>query len=166
MLNSTNRHQEEANHYRQVVKWNPDHFKAHRDLAWLLANCPDLSLRNTGQAVEHGKKAVELMPTDWTCLQVLGIAFYRAGDWNGALKELNQSVKLRKEADGYHLFFMAMAHGRLGDSARAHECFDQAVRWMVKTSPKHAELVCYRAEAAELLAIKEPTPNGEKEKQP
>jgi hypothetical protein len=51
------------------------------------------------------------------------------------------------------LFFLAMAHWRLGDKEQGRKSYDQAVDWMEKNKPKDEELRQFRDEAAELLEI-------------
>jgi len=57
----------------------------------------------------------------------------------------------------YDLYFLAMCHQQLGDSARARQCFDLALRWSAShqesLAPYVAELTAFRAEASELLGI-------------
>ena len=53
-------------------------------------------------------------------------------------------------------FFMAMAHGRLGNEHDAQKWYGQAVEWMEKNDPDDESLRRLRAEAAELLGIAEP----------
>jgi hypothetical protein len=44
---------------------------------------------------------------------------------------------------------------RLGEKDKAREWYDRAVQWMDKNQPKNDELRRFRAEAAELLELKE-----------
>jgi hypothetical protein len=48
-----------------------------------------------------------------------------------------------------------MIHSQLGDKTEARKWYDQAVEWMEKNEPRHEQLRRYRAEAAELLGVKE-----------
>jgi hypothetical protein len=52
-------------------------------------------------------------------------------------------------------FFLAMAQWQLGNHEEARKLFAQAVEWMEKSESKNNELHRSRAEAAELLGIKE-----------
>jgi hypothetical protein len=51
------------------------------------------------------------------------------------------------------LFFLAMAHWKLGDRKQAHEWYDKAVGWMVKNEPRNKELHRFRVEAEQLLGM-------------
>ena len=52
-------------------------------------------------------------------------------------------------------FFLAMAREKLGESEKARAEYDRAVEWMKQVKPKDDELRRFRAEAAELLQIKD-----------
>ena len=64
-------------------------------------------------------------------------------------------MELRKGGDSFDWFFLAMAHWQLGEKDKAREWYDRAVQWMDKNQPKNEELRRFRAEAAELLELKE-----------
>jgi uncharacterized protein HemY len=50
------------------------------------------------QALRHAKRAKELTPRDATVREVLGLAAYRVGDWNEALRELRTYRRFTGEA--------------------------------------------------------------------
>ena len=83
------------------------------------------------------------------------MAHYWAGSWKDAVADLEKSMELRKGGDAYDWFFLAMAHWRLGNKAEPRMWFDKAVEWMEKNQPKSEELRRFRAEASELLELKE-----------
>ena len=63
-------------------------------------------------------------------------------------------MQLRNGGDSYDWFFLAMAHWQLGETDRARQWFERAVRGMDKQFPKaKEELGRFRAEAAELLRV-------------
>jgi tetratricopeptide (TPR) repeat protein len=149
---------------KEKAKLGPDNSLTLRtmyNLAELLANCEELHLRDPAQAVELMTKATKTtnMPHKGHCLEMLGVARYRAGDWQGSLDALKQSMQLLKGGDSAVWFFAAMAHCRLGDKEQSRKWYDRAVRWMEKHRPKDKELRRFRAEAAALLGVKE-TANG------
>ena len=58
------------------------------------------------------------------------------------------------QSGAYDLYVLAMCHYRMGDAARAKDCFDRAVRWQQQATLRPAqveELNAFQAEAAELL---------------
>jgi tetratricopeptide (TPR) repeat protein len=129
----------------------------HNELAWLRATCPEMNYRNPGKAVAAARKAVELEPERGEFWNTLGVALYRAADWTEARAALSKSMTLRRGGDPFDWFFLAMAHWKLGGQSEARKWYDQAVQWMEKTKPKDDELRRFRAEAEELLQIKDRT---------
>lgn len=122
-------------------------------LAWILATCPDLKLRDPKRAVEFAEKAVELTPKEGIYWNTLGVVHYRTGDWKAALAALEMSMELRNGGDAINWFFLAMAHWQLDQKEQARKWYDQAVQWMDKNKPKDEKLIRFRAEATALLGI-------------
>jgi tetratricopeptide (TPR) repeat protein len=141
--------------YWKAIQINPRFAQQANDLGWRLATAPDPKQRDGRQAVAFAELAVKAAPTEGNYWNTLGAAQYRAGNWKEAVAALEKSMQLRKGGDAFDWFFLAMAHRQLGDKENAHQWFDQAVQWMDKQVPKHDELRRFRAEAAELLKVKE-----------
>jgi tetratricopeptide (TPR) repeat protein len=143
----------------RFLKSTPDfdkgqgHAANHNKLAWLLATCPDLQVRNPGQAVAHAQKAVEVAPDNGMFWNTLGVAQYRNGDWKAAIEALMKSVQLGKGGDSFDFFFLAMAHWQQNDKDKARDWYDRAVAWMDKNDPQNKELKRFRAEATSLLGL-------------
>ncbi len=156
VLSNQGKHSEAAAAYRRALELKPDDPQFLNGLSWLLATGPEPSLRDPAQAVELATKAVAQVPNDGSLHNTLGVAQYRAGNWNGAVASLGKSVELRSGGDSLDWFFLAMAHWQLGDREQARKDFARAVAWMDKNRPQDAELRRFRAEAADLLGIKEP----------
>jgi tetratricopeptide (TPR) repeat protein len=130
------------------------HPDGHNDLAWLLANCPDSQVRDVSRAVRLARRAVELAPGSGRIWNTLGVAHYRAGEWQAAVAALEKSRELLAgQAESYNTFFLAMACWRLGDQERARRWYGEAVRWMEKHQPHDEELRRFRGEAAALLGL-------------
>jgi Flp pilus assembly protein TadD len=138
-------------HFRIAVKFAPNQSEPHNELAWLLATCPDLKFRNPPEAVQLAKRAVDLAPQDGGFWNTLGVASYRAGDWQSAVEALNKSMELRQGGYSSDLFFLAMAIWRLDKKELARKTYLQAVAWMEKNKPQDKELLRFREEAAALL---------------
>ncbi len=83
----------------------------------------------------------------------MGVAYYRAGKWQAAIKALTRSMELRNGGDSFDWFFLAMTHEKEGRKDEARKWYDQAARWMDKNQSKNEELNRIRAEAAALLGI-------------
>jgi tetratricopeptide (TPR) repeat protein len=140
--------------WRTLLALDPTNGRAHNNLAWRLATCPDPKLRNGPWAVELARKAVELGPEQGAWWNTLGAAQYRAGNPKAAIDALTKAMELRQGGDSWDWFFLAMAHWRLGHKEEARKWYDQSVACMQKSFPHHEELRRFRAEAEELLEIK------------
>jgi eukaryotic-like serine/threonine-protein kinase len=128
--------------------------------AWLLATNPDPKLRDIHAALKLALQAVQAKPSDGTFWNTLGVAYYRSGEWNKAIKSLEKGMALRAGGDASDWFFLAMANWQLGDKADARKQYDRAVVWMKQFRPADEELLRFRAEAEELLGLKvTPAPN-------
>jgi serine/threonine protein kinase len=105
------------------------------DLAWYLVDCPAEALRAPAEAVRLARKAVTRAPEMGEFWNTLGVAHYRAGEFQSAVIALNRSVELRSGGDTADHFFLAMAYERLGARKQARTWYDKGVRWMDKRSP-------------------------------
>ena len=59
-LSRAGRQEEALCQYRKALQIAPNNATAHNYLAWLLATCPEISLRNGGEAIEHAQRADQL----------------------------------------------------------------------------------------------------------
>jgi tetratricopeptide (TPR) repeat protein len=162
----TRRYQEAENHFRSALEFTErlvarlpaegsDFVAAYGEFAGFLATCPDAKFRKPAQAVILANKAVVLTPKEAKLWSILGAAHYRTGDWKAAKGALEKALELRKDGDPFDYFFLAMAHWQLGNKGEARKWHDKAVASMDKNQPKDEELFRVRAEAAELLKVKE-----------
>jgi hypothetical protein len=72
---------------------------------------------------------------------------------------------LRQNDDAADAFFFAMAYWQQQDPEHARAWYQRGIKSMEKDGPGDDELVRFRAEAAELLGIKDsPQPLGGREK--
>jgi superkiller protein 3 len=148
--------------YRKAIELDPQnaHFRTRlagllNGLAWTLATDAEPARRDPSRAVWLAKEAVELEPLQGGHWNTLGAAQYRAGNWKDALAAVGKSMELRKGGDSFDWFFLAMAHGKLGEKDKARQWYDRAVKWTDEYQPKNEELGRFRAEAAKLLELKE-----------
>ncbi len=132
---------------------DPTHPYDRNELAWyFVAQVPE-EHRKPAVGVKLARGAVELEPEKGTYWNTLGVAYYRAGDWNAAIAALQRSMELRKGGDSCDWFFLAMAHEKLGDKEQARKWLDRAMQWMEKNKVEDQELMAFRAEAAQLLGV-------------
>jgi hypothetical protein len=142
--------------FRRVVDRSPDLALAHNGLAWLLATAPPPH-RRSDEAVDHARRAVELAPDERMYFNTYGVALYRAGRYAEAIPMLEKSLAGGLgDLDGFDLYFLAMAHHRLGHREEARRCFDRALSWArgrkFFSAGYARELKMFRDEAQAVLA--------------
>jgi serine/threonine protein kinase/tetratricopeptide (TPR) repeat protein len=125
-------------------------------LAWHLVTSPHFLPTDAARAIELTKTSLKLAPNDGDYWNTLGVASYRAGDWNAAVTALEKSIELRQGGDSADFFFLAMAHWQLNEKEIARNWYKQAAEWMEKNKPTDAALHRIHAEAAQLLGVIEP----------
>jgi serine/threonine protein kinase/tetratricopeptide (TPR) repeat protein len=136
----------------QLPPKHPDTLKSLNALAWILATAPDPKVRDPGRALQLAKQATAGAPDNGGYLNTLGIASYRAGDWEATVKTLTRSMNLRKSGDASDFLFLAMAHWRLEDRNEARTWYARAVQWIGQNHSDEG-VHRFRAEAAELLQM-------------
>ncbi|HUD46430.1 MAG TPA: hypothetical protein VMR33_06350 [Candidatus Baltobacteraceae bacterium] len=90
---------EALSHYEEALRIEPLNARAQNNLAWLLATCPDASLRNGAKAVELARQANELSGgTDPSMLDTMGAAFAEAGRFKDATQTVQKAIELSRAA--------------------------------------------------------------------
>jgi tetratricopeptide (TPR) repeat protein len=145
------RQAEATDPYRKALELGPEDATVNNELAWFLATNPEPRLRDPALAVRRAKKAVEARPQSGDYRNTLGVAHYRNGDDKAAITALESSMNLRAGGDSLDWFFLAMAHWRLGDRAKARKWYDKAMEWMDKNQPNNEELQRFRSETDNLM---------------
>jgi tetratricopeptide (TPR) repeat protein len=147
---------------QKAVELAPDLAVACHDLARLYVTGPD-KLRDPKKALPLARQAVELTAGDARYLNTLGVVYYRLGQYPQAVETLERSLRESKgRADAFNLFYLAMCHARRGESPKAKDCYNRAVKWVQERQGKLQradveELTACRAEAEAELA-KTPRP--------
>lgn len=152
--------------YTEIIRLDPENANAYNTPAWLLATGPDARGRDPKRAVELAKKAVELDPSRATFHNTLGVAQYRAGQWEAAIASLKESLELQGDnhkGNSFDFFFLAMAHWQLGNQAEARQWYVKGVESMKESQPDNEEITRFRAEAAELFGVTETPPEEEEQ---
>jgi tetratricopeptide (TPR) repeat protein len=123
--------------------------------SWDLATATDESDRDPANAVELANLAIKLQPDNPNHWNNLGVAQYRAANWQAAVDALKKADAMLEEGDRTHRMFLAMAHWKLGDKETAQELFAQGAAWIASHARDNEELSRFRAEAEELMKITE-----------
>src|SRR5262249_51229811 len=116
--------------------------------------------RDVARAVVLARKAVAQAKDHAPYRTLLGVALYRAGDWQAAAEALRQAQELGKGVEPGTWLVLAMARWRLGERDEAQRLYDQAVARMdqnagwQKDRTQRDVLRGLRAEAAELLGVR------------
>jgi serine/threonine protein kinase/WD40 repeat protein len=147
------RWQQAVAEYARALELEPDSALAANNFAWLLATCPQEEFLDAPRAVALAQRAVRFEPHNGSYWNTLGVAHYRAGEWQSARFALEKSMRYQG-GNSWDWFFLAMTHWRLGDRGKAFLCYGQAVQWMAKNQPQDEELRRFRAEAEGLLTAK------------
>jgi eukaryotic-like serine/threonine-protein kinase len=119
-------------------------------------DCPVASVRDLAKAVAKAKQAVAEMPSESKFWNTLGMAQYRAKNWDEAAKALQKSMDLSQGGDPYDWLFLAMISQEQGDPDQALSLYRKSNEWMDSHVVMTDDLFRYRAEAANVLGLKDP----------
>jgi tetratricopeptide (TPR) repeat protein len=133
----------------ELVQWggpNPDPDRA-AWIAWACVVVPDAG-PDPARLLQLAERAAVVAPKNRDSLLTRGAALYRAGKWQEAAAVLEegwatagQKPQTPQESSGrsapqafdetaYELFFLALAHHRLGHTDEARQWLDKGVRWI------------------------------------
>jgi uncharacterized protein HemY len=147
----------EAAERAEADKWLPRSPEELDNRAWELLTGP-LVDRDPKRALEMARKTALVFGDNPVYLNTLGVALYRNGRFTEAVPALEKGRgrgKGRENFDVHDLFFLAMCHARLGDMAKAQDCYDRAVKLADRETGRSdtykANVKAFRAEAEEVL---------------
>ena len=122
-------------------------------LAWLLADCPIPTLRSPRDAIALAKEVTARAPRTARYWNILGVAEYRAGEYDSAIAAVRQSMKLNAGGNGCDWFTLAMAYKGLGNSEQARRWYKKAAAW-TRDRPLDGSLARYQREAETTLGLR------------
>jgi tetratricopeptide (TPR) repeat protein len=143
---------------REYIRTRSSDAQGLNNAAWPLATSPDPKFRHPTLAAELAQKAVEVSPKSPAFQNTLGVALYRTGDWKRSIAALETALGLYgpdHPNNAFNTFFLAMAHWQLNEKDKARDWVVKAVQSMEKHHPKNEELRRFRAEAMELMGVKD-----------
>ncbi len=86
---------EAITHFQKALQINPDYAEAQKNLAWVLATCPQASLRNGNKAVELAERANQLTKgVNPVVLVTLAAAYAEAGRFPEAVATAQRALQL------------------------------------------------------------------------
>ena len=138
----------------QALSLDPMNYDAHRQLAFLLATCPEQPIRDPERAVRLATKAVQLAPHEHKQLawSTLGVARYKASDRQGAREAFQTATNLGDD-NAIVGFTDAMVHWLKGDQDQAHRSYAQGAAEVGPYQPYYFESEELRRETQKLLRI-------------
>jgi tetratricopeptide (TPR) repeat protein len=153
LLNANGRVDDAKALYREALAVAPkDAFTANL-MARVLCTRPEPTLHDSRDAVELADGVVKAFPRKGPYWNTLGVAQFRAGQYQEAEKSLETSMELRGGGDSYDWFFLAMIHWKFGDKDAARAWHTRAVEWMDTKGLQEKDLILFRAEAEALLEL-------------
>ena len=138
---------------RTLSARTPEVQRCMADYAWMLAATADPGYHDPHRAIELASELIKNSPKVRDVWTTLGVAHYRAGDWNDAIAALEKSEAaapgLFTAANG---FFLAMAYYRLGEKEKGRQWYSKALQSVETASqPTKRELELFRLEASHLM---------------
>jgi tetratricopeptide (TPR) repeat protein len=88
---------EAADQYREALRLDPSLLAVRNDLAWLLATCPDVSVRDASEAVRLAEEVVQRKPGAQQ-LDTLAAAYAAAGRFDEAGDRVERAIELAEAA--------------------------------------------------------------------
>jgi tetratricopeptide (TPR) repeat protein len=118
--------------FEKAIQLAPSNAYRRSYFAWQLAAVPDPSVSDPARAVAFATKAVELEPSKGPYWTTLGVAQYRAGEFDSAAESLTRSLELDPDGRGFprNALFLAMAHWQMGEQETSRQWYDKAAQWM------------------------------------
>ncbi|MBN1851792.1 MAG: protein kinase [Pirellulales bacterium] len=106
-------------------------------------------------AVKLARKALDLQPKERVLWNILGVAEYRAGNWEEAIKALDRSTKLHGCPSFRDTLFKAMVLSKMGNKGAGRRLYIEAIECMMqeKNHMTRNETDRFLKEAVELLDL-------------
>lgn len=109
--------------YEKLLTVKPDFVAAINNLAYLYSE----HLRDLGKALDYGRKARRLLPSDPAVADTLGWILFRRGEYGEAVALLRESA-LRLSSAPEIQYHLAMAYYMMAQEVQARSAFENALR--------------------------------------
>jgi tetratricopeptide (TPR) repeat protein len=140
----------------QLLPWPEEYAHRCNEYAWDAVR-PAAQTGPPASVMRLVKKAVELEPYNFMYQNTLGVALYRAGQYQDASRLLEANLSRSGQYVAFDLYFLAMSQHRLGDPDKARATFDRANAAVAAETGLSAddrkELSAFRAEAETVLGL-------------
>ncbi len=94
------RHADAVSHLREALRIDSTRVPVLTNLAWVLATCPDASVRNGGEAIGLARRAVELSKSnDPIAFDTLAAAFAESSQFQQAVEAIQRAISLPSSSD-------------------------------------------------------------------
>jgi serine/threonine protein kinase len=140
--------------YRRALPYDRDG-AIHNKLAFALCDCEEVELRDPIAALDLATRALALGPGQRDFWNALGLAHYRAGEWQAARAALDKAMALSAGGNARDWLILAMVCWRQGEQAESRRWCSQAICWM-ENHPVTDDLYHLGRDAAALLGIRWP----------
>jgi serine/threonine-protein kinase len=144
---------------KEATRLIPGDARSHAQLAWDLANHPNLTSRDPKRALEQARKAIKLGPRNSKAWEALGAAYYRDGQFIQGANALRRAIRANwgKPTPQISLF-LAMCEQQRGQHELASRHFQEAQSWLTwyrerspVTAGEATELAGILAESREMM---------------
>ena len=124
------------------------------EICWHLVQRDAPRVTEPAYAVELAGRAVALQPESVPAWHAMGMARYRAGQWEEAIAALMKANELEHDKGfAFNGFFLAMAYHHKGDAKEARSWYARSVSWLADHKVEDQNAVRYRNEAASQLGL-------------
>ena len=115
LLTDLGRYSDAAAEYNRAIDLDPKSTQAQSGSAWLLATCPDKSIRKADLAIQRAQTVIELGgDSDAVSFDTLAAAQANAGDFEAAMSSSRRAIQLApaEERDAYKTRFAMYQQAR------------------------------------------------------